>query len=417
MDINLTSEVVDKIQNFLNSTYDLPHLISVPDMTVAPADIDAVVTHVMQSPPADDPRPADMLIARQVAEFCAQTKAGHSKPKVLGSEAVVWTKNRTVTNRTGDTVAIIQHNDTGPYLLKPDSSRLQRAQATLNDLIAHGAKPPLHIDMMDARFLGSDGHRLPPHRTVAFNRRKGAKNITLWPLGGYHNLAPTGTPNGFARDVIPFEDKTDRCIWLGNLTGRMSVVLTPEGRDRRGVYKIRDQAVALPADSPDWADLITDLDCVPRYRVVKTYRDHPDFEVGFVMRSHWKKLEMSPAFAGLCDPMRPQTFFHDFRYILSLAGNDTGSNFIVAASTNALILKEEDGWEQFYTDAFKPWVHYVPLEEAAVDVEEKLKWARANPQACAAMVKAATQVFDALANPTTRTAYLTAIAEGLNEGL
>ncbi|MDB2368963.1 glycosyl transferase family 90 [Octadecabacter sp.] len=416
-EFNLTSDPIAKLYEFLDPAYALDPAAPVPALNVPSADIDAVVTYRAGLQQRPFQPPAQMILARKVADFARQTEDGHSKPQVLGTAAITLTKKYEVLDRTGAPVPLVQDNETGPYLLKPDTKGLERGQATLNEMLAHGAQPPLHIDMADARFLGIEGQRRPPRRTVAYNRRSGAKNITLWPLPGYHTLAPTGTPGGFPKDEIPFEDKEDRCVWLGNMTGRMSPVLTPDDRDRRSVYAIRDQALELDEDSPDWANIISDLDCVPRYRVVKTNHDNPDFEIGFVLRSKWRKLKESPAFAGLCVPKQRHSYFHKFRYILSLAGNDTGSNFLFAASSNMLILKEEDGWELFYTDAFKPWVHYVPLAEGAVDIDDKLKWARENPGACSAMARAATDVYDRLANPKTRHAYLTAIADGLNSEL
>ncbi|MCF2872838.1 hypothetical protein L0664_17355 [Octadecabacter sp. G9-8] len=417
IDFNVTSEPIEKLIDFLSADFTLTNSAPTPDMTVSAEQIDGVVNFLGAQPAASSPPPADMTFAHEVAAFAA-AKTGHSgKRKGLSGTAVTWERDRTITDRFANPVALHQAAADMPFHLTPDSNGFERAQGTLNELMRYGAQPPLHIDMMDARFIGTPTRRNPPHRTVAYNRRKGAKNLTLWPLPGYHTLAPTGQAGGFAHDTIPFEDKEDRCVWLGNMTGRMSDVLTPEGRPLRGVYNIRDQAETLRDDSPDWAGVVADLLCVPRYNIVKTYRDHPDFEVGLVLRGRWKRLAQTPAFADLCHPKRPRTWFHQFRYILSLAGNDTGSNFLSAASSNALILKEEDGWELFYTDAFKPWVHYVPLIEGAQDVEEKLAWARAHPDKCKAMVTAAKALFDAFANPNNRDAILRQITSKLNADL
>ena len=324
IDFNVTTQSTDILIEFLRNDFDLSPHQPLPDVTIPSADIDAVLTHLDGLPPPHKPAPADLPFAALISNFCKQTQAGHSKPKVLSSTTVTWAKDHSTLDRLGNPHALMQDNGTGPYLLKPDSSGAERGHATLNDLIAHGAKPPLHIDMMDARFLGTEDHRRPPRRTIAYNRREGAQNITLWPLPGYHTLAPTGTPGGFPVDKTPFANKEDRCVWLGNLTGRMSDVLTPEGRAKRNVYGIRDHAKTLAPDSPEWAGIIDDLDCVARYRVVKTLRDHPDFEVGLVLSSKWHDLTETPALAGLCVPKQPRDFFHKFRYILSLAATIRG---------------------------------------------------------------------------------------------
>lgn len=407
LDFNTTSEGLEKVKGFLKSDYTLDMPETLPGLAVTADSINAVVTFIDQAAVPTNSRSTDITFTTQVTDFCMQNQGLKGVQKTLSRSAVVWNENDTITGHDGTAADIVRAGHT--FLMPPGGD--ERVQGTLNELVAHGARPPLHIDMLDARFMGADGRRTAPRKTIVYNRRVGAKNLTLWPLPGYHTLAPRGAVGGFAIDTVPFESKLDRCVWLGNMTGRMSPVLAPEGRARHGVYHIRDRALG---PDPDWADIIADLDCVPRYRTVKTLRDNPDFEVGFVLRPKWKPLSNTPAFKGLCDPKQDRTWFHRFRYILSLAGNDTGSNFLSAASSSALILKEEDGWELYYTKAFKPWVHYVPLREGATDIEEKLAWARGHPDECAAMIQAATDLYDQFANPDNRAAILHGIAEQLN---
>jgi hypothetical protein len=413
LDIKISPQSADTMRNFLIEDFELSQPQITQDAKVTAEDIQSVLTYIGDLPDQSPQPPTDITFAMQVADYCAQSEGHNGSPKNLSPTSVTWTKDYIVTDRMGETVAMAPSKN--GYLLHPDADAFVRAQGALNTLQKYGAQPPLQIDMMDARFLGSAGRRHAPRKTVSYNRRSGATNLTLWPLPAYHTLAPRGHVGGFANDQIPFEDKADRCVWLGNMTGRMSPVLTREDRPLRGVYNIRNQMQKLTADSPDWADVIADLMSVPRYHVVKTLIDNPDFEVGLVLRGQWKRLSSTPAFKGLCVPKQPRTWFHKFRYILSLAGNDTGSNFMSAASSNALILKEEDGWELFYTDAFKPWVHYVPLAEGATDVAEKLVWARANPEKSKAMSDAATQLYDKFANPNNRDAILSRIAARLND--
>nr|WP_237422087.1 glycosyl transferase family 90 [Frigidibacter albus] len=107
----------------------------------------------------------------------------------------------------------------------------------------------------------------------------------------------------------------------------------------------------------------------------------------------------------------PPAWFHGFRYLLSLSGRDGGSNFLPAAQTQGVVLKEEDGWELFYSGAFHPWEHFIPLAPGAVDLEERLEWARGNPAACQQMSKAARDVCARIANAETRRAWLRMVAE------
>ena len=407
--LNMTTATVETVAEFVAPDYTLTPPDVLPDLHVTADRLADVVNHVSTARTPSD-TPADMNFAQQVIDFCAQRSGPQGKMKHLNTHAIHWNKAGDLRTRLGDPAPLALASN-GTILRDPAVPNAERAQATLNDLITHGAQPPLLIDMMDARFIGSEGRRAAPARTVAYNRRQDATNLTLWPLPGYHSIAPTGTPQGYPKDAIPFANKADRVVWLGNMTGRMSPVLTPDGRELRGVYNIRDR---MEKPDADWDEIIADLSCVPRYNAVKTYRDHPDFDVGLVLRARWKRLQTSPAFDGLCTPFQPRTHFHGFKYVLSLAGNDTGSNFLSTSATNSLILKEEDGWELFYTDLFKPWNHYVPLAEGALDVEDKLRWARENQGACEAMVAASTEVFNRLANPNTRAAILRGITEHLN---
>ncbi|MCF2903834.1 hypothetical protein L0666_02445 [Octadecabacter sp. CECT 8868] len=412
LNFNITSDPIENITEFLQRDFDLAPISPQPEFAVAANDVQTVISKISTHRATQSNTAKDLNFTKHLIDFAVETRGKNGKSKALSANSVHWRNDGSFANRMDDPTPLVQ--TASGMVLTDVSTGLDRVQGTLNEMIAHDVKPPLFIDMMDARFLGTPDNRMPPHRTVAYNRRIGAKNMTLWPLPAYHNLAPTGQPGGFPRDDVPFENKVDRCVWLGNMTGRMSPVLTPEGRTLRGVYGIRSQALDLTRTDPAWADVIADLMCVPRYNLVKSLRDHPDYAVGLVLRDKWKRLANSPAFAGLSAAKRPREWFHQFRYILSISGNDTGSNFLSAAASNSLILKEEDGWELFYTDAFKPWVHYVPLEEGAQDVVEKLEWARAHPTKSAAMARAATEVYDKLADPDNRAALLRGIADYLN---
>ncbi|MBU2993417.1 glycosyl transferase family 90 [Octadecabacter sp. 1_MG-2023] len=412
LNFNVTTDPIENIHDFLKRDFDLAHAEALPDFDVLASDVETVLSYVSNLEAAQIAPKSDASFTQHLIDFALEKRGKKGVAKVLNANAVHWRDDGTFANRMAEPTRLVQAEN--GMILTDVSSGLDRAQGTLTEMIAHGVKPPLFIDMMDARFLGTPDNRTPPHRTVVYNRRIGAKNLTLWPLPAYHSLAPTGASGGFPADKIAFENKTDRCVWLGNMTGRMSPVLAPEGRTLRSVYGIRSQALDLTRTAPEWADVIADLMCVPRYNLVKSLRDHPDYAVGLVLRDKWKRLAKSPAFVGMSVAKRPREWFHQFRYVLSISGNDTGSNFLSAAASNSLILKEEDGWELFYTDAFKPWVHYVPLEEGAQDVVEKLEWARAHPTESAAMARAATEVYDKLADPVNRATLLRGIAEHLN---
>ena len=117
--------------------------------------------------------------------------------------------------------------------------------------------------------------------------------------------------------------------------------------------------------------------------------------------------------APFCRWREPLDWHYGYRYIASLSGHDTGSNFFTAANSNAVVMKEEDGWELFYTGAFRPWQHYIPLAPGAGDIEEKLAWARENPARCAEMTGASQAMCARFASPKHRREILHLILDTL----
>lgn len=327
----------------------------------------------------------------------------------LSPAAAEWARNGTVLNRAGGQMPLRAGAD-GRYLAKEQEQAKDRVQAVLNELLEIGAVPPLTIDMQDAREAGV-GERAPPTgATLVYNRRPGARNLVLWPLPGYHTLAPTGHPGGFSTDEIAFEDKPDQCIWYGNLTGKPIPHLATEIK----VHRMAHQYLARLHDDLSEkrrAGIDRALMTMTRYRVMSRLHGKPGYDLGFVMPPVHAKAARDPLIAPYVATRMPDTWVHHARYVLSLSGNDTGSNFLPAAAGQGVILKEEDNWELFYTGAFKAWEHYIPLLQGGDDVEEQLDWARANPDRCKEISANATALFDKFARPENQRAWKQAVYE------
>ena len=103
-------------------------------------------------------------------------------------------------------------------------------------------------------------------------------------------------------------------------------------------------------------------------------------------------------------PGRPDPLSH--RYLICPGGAAGAGDFIRFANSNSVVLKEEDGWEHAFSGLFRPWEHYVPLACGAGDLAERLAWARAHPEECRAMSRAARDLCAALADPELRRAHL-----------
>ncbi|WP_299906865.1 glycosyl transferase family 90 [uncultured Paracoccus sp.] len=285
-----------------------------------------------------------------------------------------------------------------------------RPEGVMNDVLRLGRADPLRIDMQDARRFNEDPAEPPSLPILAYNRREGARNIALWPLPGQHEIAAPGQPCAESPDRIPFDEKEDRLVWRGHISGS---ALPRDDLPRRPVHQLLSQLRAVGENRDQQAETFARLCDVPRLAFLRRWIDHPDFDIGMVLAWRFRDLASHPLLAPYARPRAGGSFFQRFRYQLTLAGYDHGSNFIGAINSNSVLLKEEDGWEVYYSGRFTPWVHYIPVSLYCVDLEEKLAWARANPERCKEMSAAARAEVARLANPVARRQALNCILDGL----
>ena len=70
------------------------------------------------------------------------------------------------------------------------------------------------------------------------------------------------------------------------------------------------------------------------------------------------------------------------RYLLSLEGNDIGSNLAWMLGHNSVVVMPTPTWENWLLHGLlRPWVHYVPVASPA-DVPVVLRWMRSHEAAC-----------------------------------
>ncbi len=337
--------------------------------------------------------PMDHEFVHAVAQHCIGTRTGPGDAVISAGRSDIfaqWDGRRTVLDKRGEPrpLARVAGPMVDVFLARPRVPKLDRIQGVLNDVLSLHRARPLMIDMQDGRGLGADGMLPPDGPLIAYNRRPGARNMVLWPLPGYHTIGDRHFAQPVPRDMIPFEDKKDMIGWRGNLAGRALADRFPEMPMRRASHQILHDLRKAPRGSEAEATLETELLNLTRYEIVTRYMGHRDFDVGFTLPSHFDTLAKASLLARYCVATEPLDWHYGYRYVLSMSGHDTGSNFFTAANSNSLVLKEDDGWELFYTSLFKPWQHYVPLEPGAGDVEVKLDWARENPDRCKEMIAA-----------------------------
>lgn len=292
----------------------------------------------------------------------------------------------------------------------------RRTLTTLAALQALGARGVVHMDFEDARPLGLPARPLPGP-VLCYCRRPEATHVTLWPLAGYHDIGTQRFLGKTPPDDLAFADKQDAVVWRGALSGK-SRPLDGGGRTTR--HLLAELSAAKSADRA--ADVVEELRRNVRFGLVDRYATAPGFDVGLTCDDTIATVLRQAGLDHVVQPWRPMSYQRQFRYILSVRGNDTGSNLIPALDGNSVVLREEDGWELFYSSVLRPWEHYIPLAPLLTDLPAKLDWARANPMECQAIAARARDVCALLGDAGLRQAHLRAVHEqyramqGLNFG-
>lgn len=367
-----------------------------------------------------DPAPvADMTCARDLASFClrgSQPIAAIPGARAAGSSiAAEWRGGAGVRDRDGRAldyaIGELRAGQGHVAVASPDLPFKQlRAEGVVNDILRLGRRDPVRIDMEDARWLGSDPSRMPDRPVLCHNRRAGARGVVLWPLPDQHVPGLPGFATADCPDRIPFDLKQDRLAWRGHISGAMR---RADGMPGPSSHRLLLDLRAAAGDRAREAAIFEDLCRTQRLAFLRRWIDHRDFDIGMVLAWSLRDLADHPLLAPYARPARPASWFHGFRYQLNISGYDHGSNFLGAANSRSVVLKEEDGWEVYYLGRFKPWKHYIPLARDCADIAEKLAWARANPLECQNMSQAARAEVARLANPATRREMMRLILDGL----
>ncbi len=78
----------------------------------------------------------------------------------------------------------------------------------------------------------------------------------------------------------------------------------------------------------------------------------------------------------------------DYKYIISIPGNDKDSGLNWKLSSSSLVLMAPPTIESWLMEGLlEPWVHYVPLSEDYSDLDTIIEWCRKNDDKCQEIVK------------------------------
>lgn len=231
---------------------------------------------------------------------------------------------------------------------------MRRVVGVMNDLEHYGCRLKVIIDMQDARLSGVDDITPLSDRVFTYYCRVGAKNILLWPLPSYHTIGFDNFPGGFSSDDLPFNKKKNVAIWRGALSGPCSDVIN--GEYEKAAQVVIQQLLKKLSVNECIKEHVDALLCDLRVSFVCAYHSSTKVDAGIVLNKDQLKLKDTSLKKIIAERLTHVEIFK-YKYIICLRGFDTASNFLMAASSNSVALKEEDGWEVFYSCLFKPWVH------------------------------------------------------------
>lgn len=287
--------------------------------------------------------------------------------------------------------------------------KLLRAEGVMNDILCLDRADPVWIDMEDSRWFGSPQGAALDRPVLCHNRRTGARGAVLWPLPDQHAVGLPGFDPAAPPDDIAWEDKIDRVIWRGMISGsEMRAGVKPGPASHTWLRRLAE-ARTPAAREVAWQGLCR----TNRMAFLQRHFDDPDFDLGIVMAHGFRDQARDPLIAPYCRPRLNEAQFRAYRYRLCLTGYDHGSNFVSGLDQNGVLLAEEDGWQVFYSGRFKPWRHYIPVARHLGDLPARLAWARANPAACRDISAAARAEAAHLRDPAARREVLRLILDGM----
>lgn len=282
------------------------------------------------------------------------------------------------------------------HILRKDGARVNRQKVAdgLFGILKHQPDHSFLVDMADhrTRSLTTQDNRLAP--VFCFNRFSGRQTgRILWPLSIYHDLESPEFLGGLNPGRIPWAEKMDKCVWRGGPGNRGRMGKHARGKSVRMMPLLK----SFKSGNLTQEETETALMSMSRYRVVKSFIDDPQFDVGFT-NSDGFLLQNEPFLDQLERPRLTRETCQTYKYILVLPGNDVASNFYWVMNSGSLGLVMGCEFETFASGHFRPWEHYVPFRRDLRDFRRNLNWCENHPEECQQMIARASEVCRMLAD-------------------
>ncbi len=180
-----------------------------------------------------------------------------------------------------------------------------------------------------------------------------------------------------ARDQPAWEARRDIVLWRGSSTGMNGAIST----------------AGMTADTPG---------LLPRTHMCLLLRDVPgcDARIAGVAQSNniLADVQQLAAAGVLGHRVEPEEWLN-VRYHIAIDGNTLAwSSTFIRLLMGCCLLKPESpaGYRLWYSDRFKPWLHYVPVEPDLSDLVSKIQWCRTNPSDAARIAGAGRELAEGM---------------------
>jgi hypothetical protein len=106
----------------------------------------------------------------------------------------------------------------------------------------------------------------------------------------------------------------------------------------------------------------------------------------------------------------------NYKYILDIDGNaSTWDATAWKLNSGSVIFKTDSNWVQWFYEDYKPWKHFIPINDDFSNIQEQYKWCEENQDKCEEIVKNAKQLFHTIYRHENVIEYTTKIINLLQE--
>lgn len=158
------------------------------------------------------------------------------------------------------------------------------------------------------------------------------------------------------KDTVPFEQKRSTLVWRGGPSGPGF----HNHYEARFMKPSREDALKLWANRADTAD---------------------DLDIGLITK--WKYHD----FKQYLKPELKISEMLQYKYILSIEGNDVATNLKWALASQSVVFMPRPRVESWLAESLlQPYTHYVPVQDDFSDLLQQKRWADKHPAKCKAIV-------------------------------